>query len=230
MIKCLKALFNIWIGIKIKKNKFMAHIVSKSKSYIVYLRVLNKKKYVGMASGLGTPEDIAKFRAGGCGIGYKTESENSKFWKAIKKYGWDKVETFILAYGCTFEEARHLESYYIRYYDSFRNGYNENGGEGDADVGEALVYKNGLENNTDNCIRKHKHEYLKKFILHINESDICGRNKICAEAKKYNIPISSLTHYLYRGSDPSGNRVNKEFISRWKNNNYVEKTLCGPLF
>lgn len=61
-------------------------------------------------------------------------SENNKeyektFYKAIRKYGWDNFDFEVLEI-CSKEELNEREIYYIDYYDTYHNGYNEEKGGG----------------------------------------------------------------------------------------------------
>ena len=73
------------------------------------------------------------------GSGYKPQKgKNSKFWNAIKKYGWENFEHIILEKDITtLELANEREKYWIEYYDSFYHGYNSTKG-GDGTVGRKL--------------------------------------------------------------------------------------------
>lgn len=61
-----------------------------------------------------------------CGDGYKPSGNNKgccKFYRAIKKYGWENFEHFILE-ETTVEYIDKLEVEYIKKYNSVNNGYN----------------------------------------------------------------------------------------------------------
>lgn len=94
------------------------------KIYTVYIHTntLNNKKYVGITS-----KDVSKRWVNG--RGYRT----GKFKNAINKYGWDKFSHEILATKLTEKEAKQLEIFYIKKFDTKnRNlGYNlTDGGDG----------------------------------------------------------------------------------------------------
>lgn len=55
------------------------------------------------------------------GEGYKN---CSKFYAAIKKYGWNNFEHIILENNLTEFQVDEREKYWIQYYDSINNGYN----------------------------------------------------------------------------------------------------------
>ena len=60
-----------------------------------------------------------------------TKQHNLKFYNAIKKYGWENFEHYIIATCNSLEEAYELEQYYINKFDTYKNGYNSTlGGAG----------------------------------------------------------------------------------------------------
>ncbi len=83
--------------------------------YTVYMHTTpSGKSYVGI-----TKNSISK-RIGG---GYR---HNKYLTAAIKKYGWDNIETEIIAEGVSLDEANLLESYYIASFETqdHKKGYN----------------------------------------------------------------------------------------------------------
>ena len=83
----------------------------------VYMHVnkINHKKYVGITK----QKPQTRWRNG-----YGYDYKGSKFNKAIKKYGWDNFEHFILCDNLTEKEAKDLEVFFIKKFDSYNNGYN----------------------------------------------------------------------------------------------------------
>lgn len=93
----------------------------------VHTNKLNGKRYVGITSRL-KPE----YRWNG-GRGYH---ENTHFYAAIQKYGWENFEHNILYTGLSFDEAISLEKSLIAEWNTqdTRYGYNmTSGGEGTSD-------------------------------------------------------------------------------------------------
>jgi len=66
-----------------------------------------------------------KKRASVNGSGYKN---STKFWKAIREFGWENFEPHILKENLSLSEANELEKYWISEKDSFNNGYNGTAG------------------------------------------------------------------------------------------------------
>lgn len=84
----------------------------------------SNKIYIGITS--KTLNERAKYN--GCGY-----ERCTAFWRAIEKYGWENFTCEILAQELTEEEAKRLERYYIKLYNSnnSENGYNiSSGGDG----------------------------------------------------------------------------------------------------
>lgn len=91
--------------------------------WIVYRHISpSNKSYIGITS----QEPSKRWRNG---VGYDKET---KFGKAIKKYGWDNFSHEIIEDNIsTFEEACEREKYWILIYDTFKSGYNSTlGGDG----------------------------------------------------------------------------------------------------
>lgn len=84
--------------------------------YIIYMHTntLNDKKYIGQTV-LKLEERWRK------GNGYINQP---KFYRAIKKYGWEVFKHTILEICNSREEANLREQYWIDYYNSIKNGYN----------------------------------------------------------------------------------------------------------
>jgi hypothetical protein len=96
------------------------------KKYCVYIHKnkINGKIYVGQTS----KSPNARFGLNGQQYCY---NEETKFAKAIKKYGFNNFDHIIIKENLTKNEANLLESQLITKYDSFKNGYNMTlGGDG----------------------------------------------------------------------------------------------------
>jgi len=87
-------------------------------NYCVYIHTnkINGKKYVGQTC--QKPE-----KRWNNGQGYK---QNSYFYRAIKKYGWDGFDHEIVAQGLTKDEANNFERVLIKELNSInpKEGYN----------------------------------------------------------------------------------------------------------
>lgn len=104
----------------------------RTKTYIVYKHTnkISQKCYIGI-----TGQEKYKKRWQN-GLGYLHQT---KFYNAIKKYGWDNFTHEILFSDLSLEEACQLEKELIIKYDSISNGYNLNEG------GELITYEHSAE-------------------------------------------------------------------------------------
>ena len=93
------------------------------KKYIIYkhTNIINGKCYIGQTC-------QAMQERSALGSKYKNNGQK-KFYNAIKKYGWGNFTHEVIEDNIpNLEEALLKESYYIKLYDSFKNGYNSNEG------------------------------------------------------------------------------------------------------
>ena len=104
-----------------------------------------EKYYVGQ-----TIETMEQ-RAGKDGRGYRTFDEtcNSKFARSIRKWGWNTFEGKVLE-EVDEEDLNELEKFYIKYFDSYKNGYNSTIG------GEGVRGFNPYANKTEEEMKKYK--------------------------------------------------------------------------
>ena len=115
----------------------------------VHINKINGKAYVGQTVHKN-PQ-----RRWDYGKGYK---HSSKFYNAIKKYGWDNFEHIIIC-ECRESEVDELERKYIIEYDSIKNGYNcDSGGNKNKILSEEHKRKIGLANKG----RKPSREAIEK--------------------------------------------------------------------
>lgn len=78
---------------------------------------MNQKVYIGQTS-----ETIEKRFARH--MGYQKDEHDTKFYRAIRKYGKENFKIEAIDYADTQEELDEKEIYYIKLYDSVKNGYN----------------------------------------------------------------------------------------------------------
>lgn len=133
------------------------------KCYTVYMHKnkINNKIYIGITK--LKPKDRWNN-----GLGY---NKQSKFYRAIKKYGWDNFEHIILFDNLTKDEACEKEIKLISYYDSSNceKGYNiSKGGKANNGVPcyEKTKIKISIANKGENngyFGKKHTKEELKKI-------------------------------------------------------------------
>ena len=96
-----------------------------SNIYSIYkaTNTINGKVYIGFDSNWPNRQKSHK---------YLTHKRNQNFYYAIRKYGWDNFIWEVLYQSKDGEYTlKIMESYFIKQYDSYNNGYNETlGGEG----------------------------------------------------------------------------------------------------
>jgi group I intron endonuclease len=110
----------------------------------VYVHITpNGKLYIGMSS-FNNP--VKRWKS--CGYGYQNQS---LFWKAIQKYGWDNIQHIVLLEGLSKEVACECEKYLIDKYQTQnpKYGYNlSSGGEVNRGYHHTEEYKKHLSEVT----------------------------------------------------------------------------------
>lgn len=139
------------------------------KEYIVYMHKnkINNKIYIGITK-LKPEERWCN------GIGY---NKQPKFYRAIKKYGWENFEHKILFENLTQKEACQKEIELIAYYDSSnsKKGYNiSKGGK----VNNGVICSKKTREKIGNANRGEKNGYYRK---HHTEEELL---KISEASKK----------------------------------------------
>ena len=141
------------------------------KTWTVYMHTnkINNKVYVGITS-----QDVKQRWRNGKGY-LKKRSDGSyvqtKFARAIQKYGWDNFEHIVWAEGLSHKDACNVEQLLIAIWDTIKNGYNITaGGEG------AVGVINTGENNS--FYGKHHTEETKALLSefrkkYYKENDHC---------------------------------------------------------
>lgn len=109
-------------------------------NYSVYIHTSpNNKRYIGISK---HPKDRWDY-----GHGYK---QNTYFWNAIKKYGWNNFKHEIVFVGLTENEAKHKEIMLIKKYKSNNRQYGYNhtiGGDNLCEQRKQKVYQFDLLGN-----------------------------------------------------------------------------------
>lgn len=91
----------------------------------IYINKINNKKYIGQSINILRRKYMHEYNA----FNKNTGEYNSKFHKALRKYGINNF-TFTIIEECEKEKLSEREKYWINFYDSFKNGYNSTpGGE-----------------------------------------------------------------------------------------------------
>lgn len=96
-----------------------------------YTNKINGHHYIGQSINL----EMRQYGHKSSAFNEKSSDYNSQFHQAVRKYGWDNFEYEIIAELTPDEYTKDglnaLERYFIKYYNSFHNGYNATEG-GDA--------------------------------------------------------------------------------------------------
>ena len=136
-------------------------MLSDEKKYTVYMHVApNGKRYIGITS--RKPE-----KRWGHGTGYK---ENGHFFRAIKKYTWEKIEHIVLADCLTKKEACEMEKSLIAEYRTTdpEYGYNHTDGGEHYEFNEETIKRlrgpKNLSEETREAMRKRGAEIARKYL------------------------------------------------------------------
>lgn len=125
------------------------------------------------------------------------KKQDSKFYRAIKKYGWENFEWSVLYQSKEKEYTLNvMENFFIKEYNSFEDGYNSTLG-GDGTFGLKFI---GESNPFFN--KKHKIETIEKMTISKKGSNNPNFGKITSEEVKKKI---------------SDSLKNREFTEEWRN-------------
>lgn len=88
----------------------------------------------------------------------------TKFYDAIKKYGWDNFTHEVLKV-CAKDDVDFYEAYYIKFYNSIENGYNlESGGQTNKTHSKETIEKITQKNIGRKCKEETKEKISKSLI------------------------------------------------------------------
>ena len=143
------------------------------KKFCVYIHKnkINGKVYVGQTS-----KDVwSRWGLNGQQYCY---GQDTKFSKAIKKYGFDNFEHIIIQDELTKEEANKLEKELIALYDSYKNGYNSTLGDDGggfinhihSEESKKLMVHYGEDNG---MYGKTRPDYVKEAVRKAHAKSVC---------------------------------------------------------
>lgn len=170
--------------------------------YVIYLHQnkLNNKAYVGQTC------QKPGYRWGKQGKGYQN---NIIFYEDILKYGWDEgFRHIILEEGLSESEVDERERFWIKYYDSYNNGYNLTSGGSNHNVFSDIAKKH-LSNarkkywNSEEGIQKRKE---MSIIANTFWNSKEGKQK----AKEHSLRISGENNPNYGGKSFNGDTIKKQ--------------------
>lgn len=134
---------------------------------------VNNKKYIGQSRSIETRKK-AHYN---CSLNISYNGYETKFYRALRKYGYNNFEFSILEL-CSIEELNDRERYFIEFYDSFKNGYNSSiGGEVVAngygeDHHQAVLTEKEILIIKEELLSTTKTQYELAEIFHVTQSEI----------------------------------------------------------
>lgn len=126
------------------------------------------------------------------------EKENCLFHEALKEYGYENFEWEVIETCDEREKAVELEKYYIEFYNTYRNGYNENkGGVGGYNARAVVcISKNGeFIKRYDSAAETEKDGFRNTDVL------LCCKNK-----------LKTCKNYLFMFEDDYEKNGTKKYI------------------
>jgi len=133
--------------------------------YSIYKCVnnLNGKVYIGIDKNWPTRK-----------YAHKSKAKNEKgfhFHRAIKKYGWNNFEWYVIYQTKECRHARDMEKFFIEEYNSFYSGYNKTFG-GDGGSGK----KQSEENKKEQSLRRSILNKKSKWYNNGKENTFCEKH------------------------------------------------------
>lgn len=147
------------------------------KDFVVYCHKLHDgRRYIGI-----TCQNVNRRWRNG-----DAYSNNTHFYRAIQKYGWDAFTHEILFRGLTEEEAKAKERELIKKYKTQdrRYGFNQTGGgDGICNPSEETRRKIGEWSRRVNTGRKHTEEYKRYMSKRMKDNNPNARGKLLTEER-----------------------------------------------
>jgi hypothetical protein len=192
--------------------------------YIVYKHSFGQKNYIGFTS-LSLEERLHKHELNALsGI-------DTKFYRAIRKYGLDKISSSVLCECSSKREAIEKEKIFIKKYNSYKNGYNMTEGGDGGDIISKLSnekykgYINKLKKasygeNNPRYIQISDDELVNKGIQLYLKNNLLTTRMWQKYAKENNLPMSfskfrfngkGMSEFKKRISDKLGIDINTKY-------------------
>ena len=136
-------------------------------SYLIYKHTnkVNGKCYIGQTCEVNNP--ASRWRSG---TGY---ARQPKFYRAIKKYGWEMFEHSILEYCQSQAQANFRECYWIAHFDSVNKGYNSSTGGSIPQYFSKAVYQLDCNKNILGIFESTRQAERLTGISQVNISKCC---------------------------------------------------------
>ena len=153
--------------------------------YKVYCHInkINGKKYVGI-----TRTSVEKRWHNG--LGYKLQP---KFYRAIKKYGWNNFYHEIIASNLTEDEAKNFEILLIDKLDCIKNGYNVSRG---GDSGNCVVYTKEMRKQIS---KRTKGKNNPRYGVHLDQET---KDKISKSLLKVSVSSPTISTVIFASETP----------------------------
>lgn len=173
---------------------------------------ITKKSYIGQSINLESRYNSHKRNY----LNKNLSTYNSKFYRAIRKYGFENFTYEILCQSknYTVEELNYYEQLYIKQYNSFLDGYNMNYG-GDATGGNyfipqdiILLIKEELKNNPEKSMTQIQKDFKISSISIISNIN-SGKSYNFIGTYTYSIRSFGEIKKLYQGGS-NGNAILKD--------------------
>lgn len=189
------------------------------KKWTIYCHInkINNKRYIGQTD----QQNLNKRWQNGNGYKPKQRNNNTKFWNAIQKYGWNNFQHIILEDNIpSLEQANKRQQYWITYYHTFNNdkcGYNMTPG-GD----NHILNDEAKEKLRQKLICTYKNHPEKIIYQREKQAQISGKPVYCFEknktyisisqaARDNNVDISAITRCLLRKNQITTNGLHWKY-------------------
>lgn len=185
-----------------------------------FVNKINNKVYVGQSKQL----EIRYLQHKKYYDNKKYETYNTKFYRALRKYGFDNFDYEILEKGnFTKEQLNEKEIYWIKKLDSIENGYNILEGGNNSTVPRKLNKKQILE-----IKNKLKENFCNKEIseiYNISESlvSMLNNGRVWREIGNFSYPIRKRNYYC-KGENNSHSKISNQDVLNIRKD-YVYLTL-----
>lgn len=160
---------------------------------------INKKCYIGQSIDIEKRWKAHITRS----AKHNTEKYSEKIYQAIRKYG---ISNFIFEVieECSIDELDEKELKWIKYYDSYNNGYN-------------MI----LKGNVQNCINANKKRMIPVIAYSLEGEFIKEYQSLSEASRDTNVNIFIIRQCLNK-------KMNRGGVYQWreKKNNYIPKTIA----
>jgi group I intron endonuclease len=142
-----------------------------------FVNQINGKVYIGFDSRWPNRTIVHKS---------SSKKQDSKFYRAIRKYGWNNFQSEAIYQSLDREHTLHvMENYFIEQYDSFHNGYNSTlGGDGTFGRKRTLEERIKQSKSTKGKPRPQSTEHIKNRIESLKKNPNAFKGMLNKKHKK----------------------------------------------